>query len=71
VLGKLQEATAVYTDGSKTEGLVGFRIFLDVGDSYCLGLPRHCGIFFAEMCAIHFACALIESIPMALPLLRD
>jgi hypothetical protein len=28
-LGQLQEPTAIYTDGSKIEGLVGFGIFLD------------------------------------------
>jgi hypothetical protein len=34
---------------------------LDDRDSYRLRLPGHCGIFTAEMCAIHFACDLIES----------
>jgi hypothetical protein len=33
-------------------------------DSYRLRLPGHCGIFNAEMCAIHFACDLIEFKPM-------
>jgi hypothetical protein len=36
---------ATHTDGSKSEGLVGFGIFLD--DS--LRLPGHCGICTAEM----------------------
>jgi hypothetical protein len=35
VLGELQGPTAIYADGSKTEGLVGFGIFLD--DRDCLG----------------------------------
>jgi hypothetical protein len=52
------------TDGSKTEGLVGFGIFLDDRYSYCFRLPGHCGIFTAEMCAFHFACNLFESKPM-------
>jgi hypothetical protein len=56
--------TAIYTDGSKTEGLVGFGIFLDDRDSYRFRLPGHCGIFTAEMSAIHFACDLIESNPI-------
>jgi hypothetical protein len=34
VLGKLHGSTVIYTDGSKTEGLVGFGIFLDEKDSY-------------------------------------
>jgi hypothetical protein len=59
VLGELQGRTAIYTDGSKTEG--GFGIFLDDRDSYHLRLPGHCGIFTTEMCAIHFTCDLIES----------
>jgi hypothetical protein len=46
----------LYTDGSKTEGLVGIGIFLDDRDSYRFRLPGHCGIFTAEMCAIHYAC---------------
>jgi hypothetical protein len=81
VLGELQGPTAIYTDGSKTEGLVEIGIFLDDRYSYRLRLPGHCSIFTAEMCAIHFACDLIESKPMGalrtlfsridLPLLRD
>jgi hypothetical protein len=65
VLGELQGPTAIYTDGSKTEGLVGIWIFLDDGDSYRFRLPRHCGILTAEMCAIHFSCDLIESKPVS------
>jgi hypothetical protein len=61
LLGELQGPTAIYTDGSKTEGLVGIWIFLDDKDSYRLRLPGHSGIFNAEMCAIHFAYDLIES----------
>jgi hypothetical protein len=61
VLGELQGPITIYTDGSKTEGLVGIGIFLDDRDSYRFRLPGHCGIFTAEMCAIHFACGLIES----------
>jgi hypothetical protein len=48
VLGQLQGPTAIYIDGSKTEGLVGFGIFLDDRDSYRLRLPGHCGIFTAD-----------------------
>jgi hypothetical protein len=44
--------------------LVAFAIFLDDRDSYRFRLPGHCGIFTAEMCAIHFASDLIESKPM-------
>jgi hypothetical protein len=61
VLGELQGPTAIYTDGSKSEGLVGFGIFLDDRDSYRFRLPGQWGIFTADMCAIHFACDLIES----------
>jgi hypothetical protein len=61
VLGELQGPTAIYTDGSKTEGLVGIGVFLDDKDSYRFRLPGNCDIFTAEMCAIHFACGLIES----------
>jgi ribonuclease HI len=57
VLGELRGPTAIYTNGSKTEVLVGIGIFLD--DSF--KLPGHCSIFTVEMCAIHFACDLIES----------
>jgi hypothetical protein len=64
VLGELQGPSAIYTDGSKTEGLVGFEVLLDEKDSYRFILPGHCDIFTAEMCAIHFACDLIESKPM-------
>jgi hypothetical protein len=64
VLGELQGPTLIYFDGSKTEGLVGIGIFLDDRDSYRFRLPEHCGIFTSEMCAIHFACDLIESKPM-------
>jgi hypothetical protein len=56
--------TTIYTDGSKTEGLVGIGIFLDDRDSYRFRLPGHCSIFTAEMCTIHLACDLIESKPM-------
>jgi hypothetical protein len=52
VLEELRGPT-IYSDGSKTEGLV--RIV------YRFSLPGHCGIFTAEMCAIHFACDLIKS----------
>jgi hypothetical protein len=61
VLEELQGATVIYTDGSKTEDLVGIGIFLDDNDSYRFRLPRNCGIFTAEMCAIHSACNLTES----------
>jgi hypothetical protein len=78
VLGELQKSTFIYTDGSKTEGLVGIGIFLDDRDSCRFRLPGNCGFFTAEMCANHFAYDLIESKPMrtlfsriALPLLRD
>jgi hypothetical protein len=54
VLVELQGPIAIYTTGSKTEGLVGIGIFLDDRDSYRYRLPGHCGIFTAEMCAIHF-----------------
>jgi hypothetical protein len=54
VLGELQRPTAIHTDGSKTEGLVGFGIFLDDRDSYRFRLSGHFGIFTAEICAIHF-----------------
>jgi hypothetical protein len=37
---------------------------LDDRDSYRFRLPGQCGIFTAEMCAIHFACDLTESKPM-------
>jgi hypothetical protein len=60
----LQGPTAIYTDDAKTEGLVGIWVFLDDKDSYRFRLPRNCDIFTAEMCAIHFACGLIESKPM-------
>jgi hypothetical protein len=43
--------------------LVGIGIFLDDRDSYRFRLPGHCGIFTAEMCAIHIG-DLIESKPM-------
>jgi hypothetical protein len=66
VLGELQGPTAIHFDGSKAEGWFGFGIFLDDRDSYrfILSGPYHCGIFIAEMCAIHIACDLIESTPM-------
>jgi hypothetical protein len=41
VLGELQGPTALYTDGSKTEGLVGIGIFLDDRDSYRFRLHGH------------------------------
>jgi hypothetical protein len=44
--------------------LQGIGIFLDDRGSYRFRLPGHCGIFTAEMCAIHFACDLIESKPV-------
>jgi hypothetical protein len=40
VLGELQGPTAIYTEGSKTEGLVVIGIFLDDRDSYRCRLPR-------------------------------
>jgi hypothetical protein len=46
---ELQGPTVIYTDGSKTEGLVGISIFLDDRDSYRFRLPGHCGIFTSEM----------------------
>jgi hypothetical protein len=52
VLGELQRPTAIYTDVSKTEGLVRFGIFLDDRDSCHFRLPGHCGIFTAEICII-------------------
>jgi hypothetical protein len=52
VLEEFQGPTAIYTDGSKSEGLVGFGIFLDDRDSYYFRLPGHCDIFTAEMFAI-------------------
>jgi hypothetical protein len=61
VLRELQRPTAIYTNGSKTEGLVGLRVFFDDRDSYLFRLPGNCGIFTAEMCAIYFACNLLES----------
>jgi hypothetical protein len=61
VLKELQGPTAIYTEGSKTEGLVEIGMFLDDKDSYRFRLPGHCGIFNAKMCVIHFACDLIES----------
>jgi hypothetical protein len=61
VLGKLRGPSAIYTDGSKIKGLVEIGIFLDDRDSYRFRLPGHCGVFTAEMWAIHFACDLIES----------
>jgi hypothetical protein len=64
VLEELQGPTTIYIDGSKSEDLVGFGIFLDDRDSYRLRLPGHCGIFTAEMCAIHFACDFIEFKPI-------
>jgi hypothetical protein len=64
VLGKLQRPTAIYNDGSKSEGLVRIEIFLDDKDSYRFRLPGHCGIFTDEMCTIHFAYDLMESKPM-------
>jgi hypothetical protein len=64
VLGELQRPTAIHTNVSKTESLLGFGIFLDDRDLYRFRLPGHCGIFTAEMCAIHFGCDSIESKPM-------
>jgi hypothetical protein len=49
VLGELQVATAIYINGSKTEGMVGFGIFLDDRDSYRFRLPELCGIFTARI----------------------
>jgi hypothetical protein len=72
VLGELQRPTAIYTDGSKTEDLVGIRIFLDDRDSYRFRFtPGHCSIFTAEMCAIHFPCDLIKSKQGAYIILTD
>jgi hypothetical protein len=62
VLGKLQEPIAIYTDGSKSKGLVGFGIY--DRDSYRFRLSGHCRIFTVGMCANHFACDLIESKPI-------
>jgi hypothetical protein len=64
VLGELQGPPAIYTDGSKTEGLVRIGIFLDDRDSHHFRLLGNCGIFTDEMCAIHFACDFIESKPI-------
>jgi hypothetical protein len=41
VLRELQGPTAIYTDGSKTEGLVEIGMFLDDKDSYRFRLPGH------------------------------
>jgi hypothetical protein len=62
VLRELQGPTAIYTDSSKPVG----RIWdiLDDRDSDHFRLPGHCGIYTVEICAIHFACDLIESKPM-------
>jgi hypothetical protein len=73
---ELQEPIAIYIDGSKTNSLVGIGIFLDDRDWYRFRFRGHCGIFTAEMCAIHFACSLIRWVRtffsrIALPLLRD
>jgi hypothetical protein len=65
VLGKLQGPTVIDTDSSNTEGLVGIRIFLDDRDPYHFRLSEHCGIFTADMCAIHYACDLIGYPPMS------
>jgi hypothetical protein len=59
VLGEPQGPTAFYT-----ESLAGIGVFLDDRDSYRFGLRGHYGIFTADMCAIHFACDLIESKPV-------
>jgi hypothetical protein len=64
LLGEVLGVPAIYTDGSKTKGLVRIGVFLDYRDSYRFRLHRHCGIVTAEMCAIHFSCDLIESKPM-------
>jgi hypothetical protein len=64
VLGELQGPPTIYTDGSKTEGLVRIGIFLDDRESHHFRLLGNCGIFTDEMCAIHFACDFIESKPM-------
>jgi hypothetical protein len=49
VLWEPQGPTTIYIDGSKTEGLIGFGIFLDDMDSYRFRLPGHCGI-------LHISC---------------
>jgi hypothetical protein len=62
LLGKLQRPTAINTNGSKSEGLVGFGVFLESRNSYRFRLPGlDTVIFTTKMCAIHFACDLIES----------
>jgi hypothetical protein len=49
LLGELPGPIAIYTDdGSKTESLVGFGVFL-------FRLPEHCGIFTAEIYDINLA----------------
>jgi hypothetical protein len=53
-------STAIYTIGSKSEGLVGFGMTGIHTGLDCLDT----GIFTAEMCAIHFACNSIESNPL-------
>jgi hypothetical protein len=47
VLRELQGPTSIYTDVSKTEGLVGIGIFLDARDSYRFSLP---GLFSPLKC---------------------
>jgi hypothetical protein len=64
VLGELQGPTATYTNGSKSENLVRFGVFLDEKDSYRFRLSGHCGIFTTEMCVIPIVCDFIESEPM-------
>jgi hypothetical protein len=58
VLGELQSPTAIYTDGSKTQGLVGFGILLNDRDSYRFRFPV---VFSLLKC---FSCDLIESKPI-------
>jgi hypothetical protein len=58
LLGELPGPIAIYTDdGSKTENLVRFGVFL-------FRFPEHCGIFTAEIYDINLACDFIKSKPM-------
>jgi hypothetical protein len=58
LLGELPGPIAIYTDdGSKTESLVRFGVFL-------FRFPKHCGIFTAEIYDINVACDFIKSKPM-------
>jgi hypothetical protein len=58
LLRELPGPIAIYTDdGSKTENLVRFGVFL-------FRFPEHCGIFTAEIYDINLACDFIKSKPM-------